>query len=295
VSPRLHPQAAAALALWAEDPPDSTLDERGIAERRRSALVAAAAEPREDVAQVEDVDADGVRCRIYRPDGAGGTILYAHGGGFVFGELDTHDAHARRVANRIGYAVVSMDYRRPPEHKFPAAPDDLDTALRWLQQHGLEHGLDVANLVALGDSAGANLALVAALRNPGAFTKVVLVYPFIDPSVSRPSYAAAYSGLDRADARWYWSHYVSDPADLTDPDVAPIESTRLGTLPPTLVLAAECDTLLDENIELVRRIRDAGGDVELSVQAGMVHGFWRHTTLFDAAEQSLAEIAAYVA
>jgi acetyl esterase len=295
VSPALHPQSVAALAQWAEELPDSTLDERGIVERRRSKAVAAAAEAREDVAHVEDVDADGVRCRIYQPDGATGTILYSHGGGFVFGDLDTHDAQARRVVNRTGYAVVSVDYRRPPEHTFPAAPEDMDAALRWLLRHGPGRGLDIANLVALGDSAGANLALVAALRNPGVFSKVVLVYPFIDPSLSRPSYAAAEGGLDRAAARWYWNHYVNDPADLTDPDVAPLESARLGALPPTLVQAAECDALLDENIELVRRIREASGDAELSVVAGMIHGYWRHPSMFDAVEESLAEIAAYLA
>ena len=103
-----------------------------IAAKRAEALAAAALEPEEPVDRVEDVDADGVRCRLYVPDGAERTILFLHGGGFVFGDVDTHDGQSRRLANRTGSAVLAVDYRRPPEHPFPAAPDDVDTALSWL-------------------------------------------------------------------------------------------------------------------------------------------------------------------
>ncbi len=296
----LHPQSAAALALWSQGPSvtDVGFGPADIAEQRRVARETAAVEPREDVARVEDVDASGVRCRLYRPGGAAaaapGCILFAHGGCFVFGDLDTHDAQARRLANRTGLAVLAVDYRRPPEHRFPAAPDDMDAALTWLRAHGGALGVATERLVALGDSAGGNLALVAALRNPGAFAATVLVYPFIDPTGRHHRAERDGNGLGAGECAWYWEQYAASPADLVDPDLAPIESPHLGGLPPTLVVAAAEDILVDEDVELVRRIGAAGGTARLSTYDGMVHGFWRHPALFDAAEESLAEIGDYL-
>lgn len=291
----LHPQAEAAIALWSQGPSvtDPGFGTQQIAEQRRLARDAAAAEPKEDVALVEDVDASGVRCRLFRPEGASGVVVFLHGGGFVFGDVDTHDAQSRRLANRTGLAVLAVGYRKPPEHRFPAAPDDVDTALSWLSTHSADAGLDVTRLVALGDSAGGNLALVAALRNPGLFAATVLVYPFIDPSARFPSYRQENGGLTAGEARWYWEQYA-DVSSWSDPDVAPIESAELGTLPPSLVIAAEHDILLDEDVELARRMDRAGVAVELSTYPGMIHGFWRHPAMFDAAEESLAEIADFL-
>lgn len=289
----LHPQAEAALAQWARGPrvTDPGYD---IDAQRQLARAQAAAEPREDVAEVTDVDADGVPCRLYVPAGASGVVVFLHGGGFVFGDLDTHDAQSRRIANRTGLAVLSVDYRRPPEHRFPAAPDDADTALRWLLARGTERGLDTSRVVALGDSAGANLALVAALRNPDAFAATVLVYPFIDPRQRFESYRREAGGLGAAESAWYWEQYAATPDDLTHPDLTPLDSDALHTLPPTLVVAAEHDPLVDEDVELARRVRAAGVRTTLTTYPGMVHGFWRHPEQFDAAEESLAEIAEFL-
>lgn len=292
----LHPQAVAALELWAVGPQitDPGFGPDQIAAKRAEALEVAAAETKEPVDRIEDVDADGVRCRLYLPSAAQRTLMFLHGGGFVFGEIDTHDGQSRRLANRTGSAVLAVDYRRPPEHPFPAAPDDVDTALRWLQAHVAEFGLDPGKLVACGDSAGGNLALVVALRNPGALAACVLVYPFIDPDLGSASYAATDGGLTREEAAWYWRQYARGPEDLHDPDLAPYLSDRLGTLPPTLVQIAEHDTLADEDLELVRRISAADGQVEHETYAGMIHGFWRHPELFDASEEALARIAAFL-
>ena len=292
----LHPQAEAAIALWAQGPAvtDLGFDAAAIAQQRRSGRAAAAAEPREAVDRVEDLDADGVPCRLYRPDGASATIVFLHGGGFVFGDLDTHDAQSRRIANRTGFAVLAVDYRRPPEHRFPAAPDDVDTAVCWLMGNGPAVGLDVARVVVLGDSAGGNLALVAALRHPNAFAAAVLVYPFIDAQMRSASYQADSGGLSAGEAAWYWQQYAARAEDLTDPDLAPFDAPGLGALPPTLVIAAEHDVLVDEDEELARRIAGAGGDGPPHDLSGMVHGFWRHPALFDAAEESLAEIAGFL-
>ena len=289
----LHPQAEAALAQWARGPrvTDPGFD---IVEQRRLARKEAAGESREEVARVRDLDAEGVPCRLFVPEDAAGTIVFLHGGGFVFGDLDTHDAHARRVANRTGLAVLAVHYRRPPEHRFPAAPDDVDTALAWLRANAAAPALDTGRLVALGDSAGGNLALVAALRNPGVFAATVLVYPLLDPQARFDSYRREAGGLGAQEAGWYWQQYAGPVEDLTHPDLAPLESDLLGTLPPTLVQAAEHDPLVDEDIELARRIRAAGVPSELTTYRGMVHGFWRQPALFDAAEESLEEIAGFL-
>jgi acetyl esterase len=148
----------------------------------------------------------------------------------------------------------------------------------------------------VGDSAGGNLALVAALRNPGVFAATVLVYPFIDPRQRFDSYRREADGLGAAEAAWYWEQYAASPDDLTDPDpdLAPLDSDALGMLPPTLVQAAEHDPLVDENVELARRMRAAGVRTELTTYAGMVHGFWRQPAMFDAADQALEEIVGFL-
>jgi acetyl esterase len=306
----MHPQAEAAVALWARGPSvtDPGFDAAGIEQMRCAAREAAAAEPREEVAEVRDVDADGVRCRWYVPSPdvepvetsrqarrpGRGCVVFLHGGGFVLGDVDTHDAQSRRLANRTGLAVLAVDYRRPPEHRFPAAPDDVDRAVSWLRGHAAALDVDERRLMTLGDSAGGNLALVAALRNPGVFAATVLVYPFIDPSGRHYRPERDSGALTAAESAWYWQQYAAAPGDLVHPDLAPIDSPALGGLPPTLVVAAEYDLLRGEDVELARRIEQAGAAVILSTYAGMVHGFWRHPELFDAAEESLAEIADFL-
>lgn len=299
----LHPQSERALALWGEQPSVRTLDAEGIRQQRLLAREAGLAEAKEDVASVEDLSADGVPCRLVRPAPAvaplesGACLVYLHGGGFVFGDLETHDAQARRLANRTGRAVLAVDYRRPPEHVFPAALHDCVTALDWLGEHGPAYGLDPSRSAMLGDSAGANLAVGALLRRPGACHAAVLVYPFLDPTLASASYSSRSGGLDRDDARWYWEQYVEDDGRAEvwqDPELAPLRSPSLGGLPRTLVQIAGADTLADEDRALVRVARDQGADVTATTYDGMVHGFWRHPDLFDAAEEALADAAAFL-
>ena len=172
--------------------------------------------------------------------------MHAHGGGFVLNDVDVHDGICRRMANRGRRAVLSVDYRRPPEAPFPAAPDDLDTVVGWLRREGARSDL-AGPYAADGDSAGANLALVAALRNPGFFTALALIYPFLDPRCAFPSWDEARdTGFDPAEAHWYWEQYARSEADFDDPDLAPLLSDRLHTLPPTFVASAEADPLRDE-------------------------------------------------
>jgi acetyl esterase len=291
----LHPQARQSLAEEDGCAPvnDPSVD---IATERAEARAAAAAEEREDVAEARDLDADGVPVRLYRPTDASPSpvIVHLHGGGFVFNDVDVHDGAARRLANRSGFAVLSVDYRRPPEHRFPAAPDDVDTVLGWLRRDGEGLGLDLGLVFAHGDSAGGNLALVAALRNPGFFRAAALIYPFVDAKMRGASYEEAPGLWGRGEAAWYWEQYAARPEDYDDPDFSPIDSDRLHTLPPTLVVTAEHDPLCDEGELLAARIAEAGVPCVGVRYLGMLHGFWRHAAAYDAAEPLMRQVAGYL-
>jgi acetyl esterase len=278
--------AALELPLWS--------DEYDVAAAREANRAAALLEEPEDVAEVTDHDADGVRVRLFRPDGADpGVVVHLHGGGFVFHDIDVHDRPCRRFANRLGMAVLSVDYRLAPEHRFPAAPDDVDTVLTWLDHDGAGLALGGSTYVH-GDSAGGNLALVAALRHPGRFRAAVLHYPFLDPTAAGASYAlGAAAAFDPREAEWYWQQYAGTEDDLTHPDLAPLLSDRLGSLPPTLVTTAEHDPLRDEGEVLAARIADEGGQVSAVRYLGQVHGFWRHAA-FPASEELIRHSCAFL-
>lgn len=286
----LHPQARASVE-GAADGMAITHPDFDIEEARAEDSAAAADQVRIPVAEVRDVDAGGVPARLYLPEGYDAVVLHAHGGGFVFNDVEVHDAAVRRFATIARMAVLSVDYRRPPEHRFPAAPDDVSTALDWLTRQP-----ELAELptFAHGDSAGGNLALVTALRHPGRFTGVALIYPFLDPTASFDSYRTAADGFDRDEALWYWQQYASSPADLDDPDLAPLLSPVLGTLPATLVVTAEHDPLRDEGEHLAALLAEAGVTVVGTRCLGQIHGFWRHADAFDAAEPLMWQVAGWM-
>jgi acetyl esterase len=288
----LFPEARAAVEAGAGD--ERVWSEGyDVARAREANRTAALAESPEEVAEVVDLDAGGVPVRLFRPEGADpGLVVHLHGGGFVFHDVHVHDRPCRRFANRLRTAVLSVDYRLAPEHRFPAALDDVDTVLAWLERDGAE--LDTGPTYVHGDSAGANLALVAALRHPGRFGAVVLHYPFLDPGAAGASYSlGAEAGFDPREAAWYWQQYAGTEADLVDPDLAPLRSERLGTLPPTLVTTAEHDPLRDEGELLAARIAEAGGEVSAVRYLGQVHGFWRHAA-FPASEQLIRHTCAFL-
>lgn len=293
---RPYPQGRAALAAAAGDLPvsDPSTD---IAAERAKAVAHNLRQPREDVARVEDVDVDGIRVRIYRPvitESPTAVVVHLHGGGFVFNDIDVHDALSRRLANRAGLPVVSVDYRRPPEHPFPAASDDVDRVLAWLERESGALGVDPQRILLHGDSAGACLALVAALRHPGRFSGLALVYPFIDASLSGPSWDEAPGVFNRDEGRWYWEQYAAGPEDFNNPQFSPSLAEDLTGLPPTLVVTAEFDPCRDEGELLASRIAEAGIACVGSRVLGMLHGFYRHFEEFDAAETTLRQVAAFL-
>jgi acetyl esterase len=239
-------------------------------------------QPREEVDKVQEVDAEGVPCRLYEPAGATGLIVHFHGGGFVFHDVESHDAPVRRLANRTGSRVLSVDYRLAPEHPFPAAVHDGDAVVRWVAGREWD-----GPIVAHGDSAGGNLAIVAALRNPGAFAGVAATYPFLDPTSSFPSYSETTT-WDREDAQWFWSQYAPG-ADPNDPDLNPLASPDLATLPPTLVITAEQDIVRDEGEAFAQRV-----GAELVRYDGVPHGFWRQFEDYPESDRAMRRVAAFI-
>lgn len=228
------------------------------------------------VARVTDEDAAGVPVRVYDPGvhENAPVVLYCHGGGFVLCDLESHDGFCRALALATGAAVVSVDYRRAPEHPFPAAPEDAYTALLWAAETFPDRRIAVA-----GDSAGANLATVLTLlardRDGPRIACQALYYPMLDPTRSRPSYGENGQGyfLTSDHLRWYWDAYLPDPADRTDPRAAPLAGADLSGLPPAHVVTAGFDPLRDEGLAYAAALTAAGVPVEAHHYAGMFHGF----------------------
>lgn len=259
---------------------------------------------REAVARVEDHTVPGpagdVPVRLYAPATAGKppVLVYFHGGGWVIGGIDTHDAVCRALANRAEAAVASIDYRLAPEHPFPAAVDDCYAATRWIAENAGTFAVDAERVAVGGDSAGGNLAAVVAqlARERGGpwLRHQVLVYPATDPAMDTPSYRENADGylLTRAAMEWFYGHYLPDPADRTNPLAAPLRATRLGGLPPATVITAEFDPLRDEAEAYAERLREAGVPVDLARYDGMIHGFLGMTALFAQARVALDRIGA---
>jgi len=286
----LHPQAIRAEAVWATEP--SVLDEGFDIDRERLDARAEGLEAaKEPVDVVADVDAGGVPCRLYRPAEGTPLLVHLHGGGFVFGDLETHDAHCRRLAQASGWAVLAVDYRRAPEHPYPAASDDVDTVVEWLGSAGPSLGVDTGRLAVVGDSAGGQLALVAAMRRP-IFSSAALVYPCVDPSGSYPSYRTESGGLTGAEMDWYWRRYLPGGVPAGSSELSPIDADLSG-LPPTLLLTAEHDSLRDEGEALAAAMAAAAVTTVATRYLGMVHGFFTDPELFDASTAAVEQVCAW--
>jgi acetyl esterase len=292
-SDRLHPQARAALGVQQRVPP--SLD--NVTGMRRSMVDATEDEvgAGPPVRRVVDVDAGGVGARLYRdgPDDDPPVLVYAHGGGWVLGDLETHDGLCRHLAARTGWAVLAVDYRRAPEFSHPAALDDVERALGWLRRAGAAaYGLDPARIAVGGDSAGGQLAAVAARRARDAGHPVVaqvLICPVLDPVMDYPDLDGF--GLHRDEMRFFWDAFTPPGADRTHPDVDPFRADPAG-LPPAVVINAELDVLCAEGERYAARLQAAGVPVISVCHQGLNHNFVRKLALFDAAHVAVAEIAA---
>ncbi|WP_326539188.1 alpha/beta hydrolase [Pseudorhodoferax sp.] len=237
------------------------------------------------VASVRDTTVDGaagpLQARIYRPEGAGPfpTVAYFHGGGWVIGDLDTHDNMCRDICRGAQAVVVAVDYRLAPEHPFPAAALDAVAAAHWVVAHTAELGGNATVGVA-GDSAGGNLAAVVAqqLRDAGmALAAQFLIYPAVDHAqADYPSLAQNAKGyfLETATMAWFYNHYAGTIADPLDARLAPLRHRDLTRLPPAVVVTAEFDPLRDSGLAYAEALRAAGNPVDYLAGPGMVHGFY---------------------
>ena len=269
------------------------------------AMVAADGDPSgppEPVAKIEDRTVVGPECeipiRVYVPEGAGPfpVFLYYHGGGWVLGEVSTHDGICCQIANAVGCLVVSVDYRLAPENKYPAAVEDAYAATQWVAQNAPAINGDPGRIAVGGDSAGGNLAAAVCLmaRDRASFqpSMQVLIYPITDHNLDTPSYRDNAQGyfLTRDTMRWFWQCYLARQQDGDQQYASPLRAVDLSRLPAALVITAEYDPLRDEGEAYANRLRQAGVPVTLTRYEGMIHAFIRRTGMFDKAKLAMREV-----
>ena len=297
---RLHPQLRAMLERIAEAGyPDQTTVP--VEEARRVTVDRAErfyGDP-EPVDRVEPLTVDGaagpLRARLYAMDSAAPlpVAVYFHGGGWVLGDIDSHDKGVRAITAAARCLSVSVDYRRAPEHPFPAAAEDCVAALRWVAANAARLGGDPERIAVAGDSAGGNLAAVSALtaRDSGgpALAFQLLIYPVVDSDLDGGTYATLGRApvLDRARMAYFWDSYVPDPARRRDWRCAPLRAANHAGLPPALVIGAGIDPLFGEGAAYAEALRAAGVEAEHLAFPRMTHAFFQAPGILDDARAAV--------
>jgi acetyl esterase len=304
----LEPETAAVLALMnGRDAPSLSA---GTPEQARAGfrfLTVDLRDPRSlaPVRSSEDVVLPGpagdLPVRVYRPDADGPvpTIVFFHGGGFVIGDLDTHDDHCRQLCHEVGAVVLSVGYRLAPEHPFPAGYEDCLAAPRWAAEHVAGLGGDADRIAVAGDSAGGNLAAAVTLaaREEGPpLAAQLLLYPGVDfrEDEDHPSRVENAEGLflTADDMRWFGDHYVPDPALRTDPRASVLLARDLAGLPPAVVATAEFDPLRDEGEAYAAALEKAGVPVDARRYDGLIHGFFGLGPVSPGSHRAVLELCA---
>jgi acetyl esterase len=303
----LDPQIKAIIdqAASAGAPPLSSLSPKQARQAFRAMFQAFGAAP-EPVAKSEDRAIPGpardIGVRIYTPEGKAPfpVLLFFHGGGWVLGDLDTHDPLCRALTKGARCVTVAVDYRLAPEHKFPAALDDCYAASKWVAQHGSEIGVNPAHLAVGGDSAGGNLAAAVSLmardRKDLGVGYQLLMYPALDASLQTKSmneFAEGYL-LTRSDMAWFWGHYLRGDTDRSDLYACPVAAKDLTGLPPAMVITAEFDPLRDEGEAYARRLQEAYVHVTLKRCEGVTHGFMSMATIVDQGRKAIDDAASHL-
>jgi len=283
------------------------LEQLTIAEARmsREGMIAMAGQP-EPVARVEDRVIPGsggapLTVRIYTPEGGSDpkpAFVYFHGGGWVLGDLDTHDNNCRALARRAGAVGIAVDYRLSPEAKFPAAIDDCYAATKWVAANAAKFGVDPNRITVTGDSAGGNMATVVAMkcRDEGGpkLAFQALIYPVTDSkntnTASRREFADSHF-LTAAAMDWFMDKYFSKPEDAAHPHASPLLAENLKGLPPALIITAECDPLRDEGEAYAHRLREAGVPVTYLCYRGMIHAFFSMLGAIPESQQAVDQVA----
>ena len=252
-------------------------------------------------------DGFSLRARLYRrPElevSPVPVVVYFHGGGYVIGSLDSHDALCRRLAALGDFALLAVDYRLAPEWVFPTAVHDACDAVNWLLQDGIKHGLDASRVAFAGDSAGGTLSTVLSIlaaHEPQEVAIVpraqVLLYPVTDGSCKRDSherYAEGYL-LETATMDWFYGHYANGENELHDWRISPLLAADLSGLAPALVYLAGYDPLHDEGLAYVEQLKAAGNDVLLLEEPGMTHDFMRMSGLLEEVPVIHARVAGWL-
>ena len=240
---------------------------------------------------------------LYRPAGlhpGAPVILYLHGGGFVLGDAEAYSRQSARIALETGAVVAFLDYRRSPEHRFPAALEDTVLAVRWIAGNAASFGTDPARFAIAGDSAGGNLAIAAMLhhRGDGLLRCVGLLYPVTDLrpylglaplSASDEAFAAGFY-LELAEMGYFGRSYLSDPQMAADPRISPLAADDLGGLPPVLIHAAEFDVLRDQGEAFAHRLQAAGNTVRYIRHDGLIHNFMQMAGISRRADQAFRQV-----
>ena len=276
--------------------------EMEVAEARQAILQLFQVENPEPVAKVEDrtipTPTGDLPIRLYTPEGDGPlpVLVFFHGGGWVVGNLESHDATCRALANAAGCITLAVDYRLAPEHKFPAAPEDCYEATKWAVLNAAALGGDPQRVAVGGDSAGGNLAAAVALmagdRGAPSLAYQLLLYPVTNHSFDTES--CQQNGEDylltKDSMVWFWDHYLENDEAGNAPYASPLQAKYVNSPPPGLVITAEFDPLRDEGEAYGKRLQDAGADIKISRYDGTIHGFFSFFHL-DAQKKALAEVA----
>jgi len=307
----LDPDAAAVFKAFQEAgrPPYETVSPAEARELYLKGRFVSNPEPPE-LASVEPLTipspAGSIPARIYTPtklrkagDLAPGLVFF-HGGGWVIGDLDSHDVVCRKLADEGELMVVSVDYRLAPEHKFPAAVDDAIAATKWIAENAKRFGIDASRLMVGGDSAGGNLAAVVTISardgNGPDIAGQVLIYPAIDFAMTHPSHREPETSilLTHSVILWFRDHYLNGAADVGDWRASPARAGTLIGLPPAYVLTTGADPLRDEGDEYARRLKEAGVAVTHRTFPGQFHGFFTMGKLLQQANVAAGEIGVWL-
>jgi len=307
----LDPDAAAVFRAFQEAgrPPYETVSPAEARELYLKGRVVSNPEPPE-LASVEPLTipspAGSIPARVYTPtrlrkaNGLAPGLVFFHGGGWVIGDLDSHDVVCRKLADEGELMVVSVDYRLAPEHKFPAAVDDAIASTKWIAENAKQFGIDASRLMVGGDSAGGNLAAVVAISardgNGPDIAGQVLIYPAIDFAMTHPSHKEPETSilLTHSVIRWFRDHYLNGAADVGDWRASPARTRTLIGLPPAYVLTAGADPLRDEGDEYARRLKEAGVAVTHRTFPGQFHGFFTMGKLLQQANVAAGEIGVWL-
>jgi acetyl esterase len=289
----LHPQAQAVADFYAAM---RTTPFEELSPTDARALYNAGQVPStEAVHEIRDVQAGTILCRLYRPsaDTNLGLLVFFHGGGWVIGDLNSHDGVCRSLANKSGHAVLSVDYRLAPEHTFPAAFDDCVAAVKWASENAQALGIDNSRMAVGGDSAGGNLAAAVALAEIVPLKFQMLIYPAVDMSMESPSINENANApiLTKSVMAWFVDHYMGSEGDRGSIAASPMLASdeQLKRMPPAIVITAQFDPLRDEGEAYGKRLVESGVSATITRYNGAFHGFFNMITILDDAQSAHAQ------